>query len=34
MSVHTEASDNEKQSKKGGTPNNVKPSGSMIIEQI
>jgi len=34
LSIHTEASDNEKQPKKGGAPKNVKSYGSMTIEQI
>jgi len=34
MSIHTEASDNEKQSKKGIPLKNVKSSGSITIEQI
>jgi len=34
LSIHTEASDNEKQPKKGTTPKNVKSSGSMTIEYI
>lgn len=34
MSIHPEASDNEKQSKKGVTSKNVKFYGSMIIKQI
>ena len=34
MSIHIEASDSEKQSKKGETPKHVKSSGSMTIEQI
>ena len=34
MSVHTEASDNEKQPKKCGLPQNVKSSGSMTTKQI
>ena len=34
MSIHIEASDSEKQSKKGSTPKHVKSSGSMTIEQI
>jgi len=34
MSVHTEASDHEKQPMKGITSKNVKSCGSMTIEQI
>jgi len=34
VSIHIEASDNEKQPKKGTTPKNVKASRSMTIEQI
>jgi len=34
VSIHTEASDSEKQSKKGTTPKHVKSSGSMTTEQI
>jgi len=34
MSIHTEASNSEKQSMKGATPKHVKSSGSMTIEQI
>jgi len=34
VSIHTQASDNEKQPKKGITPKNIKSSGSMTIEQI
>jgi len=34
MSIHTKASDSEKQSKKGTTPKHVKSSCSMTMEQI
>jgi len=34
VSIHTKASDNEKQPNKGVTSKNVKSSGSMTIEQI
>ena len=34
MSIHIEASDGEKQSKKGATPKHVMSSRSMTIEQI
>jgi len=34
MSTHTEASDSEKQSKKGDIPKHVRPFGSMTIERI